>query len=368
MAAASAGELNMFRLAKSGCPVHRMRSIALPACWVLALFLGLPGFCPDARGQTLKPYEFSLVRMGTLFRFELYTQDAGEASKAADAAFERVEELEESMSDYREDSELNRLARGGASGPRAVSPELFSVLAKSQEISRLSGGAFDITVGPVVQLWREAKRTGKLPSPLELARAKAAVDYRNIELRPEDRTVFLKRSDMKLDLGAIAKGYAADEALKVLKAHGIHSAMVVGGGEVALGAPPPGRAGWRVAIDSPDAEAGQPACSLVLHDINLSTSGDSKQYVEINGQRYSHVINPATGMGLQGASSTTVIAHDGATADALATALSVLPVADGIQLAESMEGVAAYMVRQAHGVWMHFSSRGFPAACSDSRK
>jgi thiamine biosynthesis lipoprotein len=321
----------------------------------------------SARALLLKRYEFSLPRMGTMFRIEFYTTDDATASKAADAAFARAEELEQIMSNYREDSELQRLARPGASAPMPISSDLYEVLAMSIRTSELSHGAFDVTVGPLVELWRKARTTHQMPSPSELSRAKALVDYRNIELDPARHTAFLKRPGMKLDLGAIGKGYAADQMLALLQSRGIHRAIVEAGGEVVVGAPPPGKAAWSVAIDTADTGPGHPPCRLFLHDAAVSTSGDSHQFVEVNGRRFSHVIDPATGMGLEGASSTTVIAPNSATADAMATALSIMPVADGIRVAESVPGVAALWVRQAGGQWERYASRGFPAACRGAR-
>ncbi len=317
----------------------------------------------SARGAQLKRYEYSLPRMGTIFRIELYAADDATASKAAEASFARAEELEQIMSDYREDSELMRLEREGARAPYPVSDDLYNVLAKSIRISDLSHGAFDVTVGPLVALWREVHTTGRFPDSSGLAKAKALVDYRNLELDPRRRTVFLKHAGMKLDLGAIGKGYAADQMLALLESRGLRRAMVVAGGEVAIGAPPPGGAGWKVAIDAADSEAGDAPCTLVLHDAAISTSGDSKQFVDINGKRYSHVINPFTGVALEGMASTTVLARDATTTDALGTALSILPVADGIRLAESLPGVAAYMVRQEGNGFRRYASRGFPKGC-----
>jgi thiamine biosynthesis lipoprotein len=302
--------------------------------------------------------------MGTIFRIELYSSDEATASKAAEASFARAEELEQIMSDYREDSELMRLTRQGVAAPFLASNDLYNVLTKSIQVSELSRGAFDVTVGPLVELWRRARKTGALPDLVELAKARTLVDYRNIELDAGSRTVLLKRAGMKLDLGAIGKGYAADQMLALLRSRGIRAAMVVAGGEVALGAPPPGKTGWRVAVDTPDTVTGNPACALLLHDIAISTSGDAHQYLEVNGRRFSHVINPATGFALEGQSSTTVIARDSTTADALGTALSVMPVADGIRLAESLDGVAALWVRQDGNRWKRYASRGFPSCSS----
>jgi thiamine biosynthesis lipoprotein len=151
--------------------------------------------------------------------------------------------------------------------------------------------------------------------------------------------------------------------LALLRSRGIRAAMVVAGGEVALGAPPPGKSGWRVAVATPDTGTGNPTCALLLHDIAISTSGDAHQYLELNGRRFSHVINPSTGFALEGLSSTTVIARDSTTADALGTALSVMPVADGIRLAESLDGVAVLSVRKDGNRWKRQASRRFPSSC-----
>ena len=194
------------------------------------------------------------------------------------------------------------------------------------------------------------------------------MDYRNIELDPARHTVFLKRAGMKLDLGAIGKGYAADQMLAVLQSQGINHAMVVAGGEVVVGEPPPGNSGWKVGIGTADADAGSPPCTLLLRAAAVSTSGDEHQFLELNGHRYSHVINPETGWALEGESSTTVMARDSTTADALATAFSLMPVADGIRVAESLPGVSALWVRRVGGEWKHYTSRGFPTSCGKLQK
>jgi thiamine biosynthesis lipoprotein len=293
----------------------------------------------------------------------MYSTDSAQASKAAEAAFARAEDLEQIMSDYRADSELMRLSREGATAPYPVSSDLYDVLAKSLWVSDLSHGLFDVSVGPLVDLWRGARKTGRLPDSVDITRAKGLVDYRNIELDPARHTVFLKRAGMLLDLGAIGKGYAADQMLAVLRSQGINHAMVVAGGEVVVGEPPPGQSGWKVGIDTADADAGGPPCTLLLQAAAVSTSGDEHQFFETNGHRYSHVINPATGWALEGESSTTVIARDSTTADSLGTAFSLMPVADGIRVAESLPGVAVLWVRRVGGEWKYYASRGFPAPC-----
>jgi thiamine biosynthesis lipoprotein len=170
---------------------------------------------------------------------------------------------------------------------------------------------------------------------------------------------------MKLDLGAIGKGYAADQMLAVLKSQGISHAMVVAGGEVVVSEPPPGDSGWKVAMDTADEGTGTPPCTVLLRAAAESTSGDEHQFLVVNGHRYSHVINPVTGWALEGQSSTTVVARDSTTADALCTAFSLMPVTDGIRAAEALPGVSAMWVRREGGAWKRYFSRGFPTKCRE---
>jgi len=253
-----------------GCIARR---IVLAGLALRISFLPVPSGAMAANAP-LKRFEYSLPRMGTMFHIDLYSASSAQASKAGEAAFARAEELEQVMSDYRADSELMRLVREGSTAPFPVSSDLYSVLAKSLWTSALSRGAFDVSIGPLVDLWRDARKAGRLPDAGEITQAKALVDYHNIELDPSRHTVFLKRPAMKLDLGAIGKGYAADQMLAVLQAHGIHHAMVVAGGEVVVGEPPPGNSGWNVRIDTADADAGGAPCTVLLHDAAVSTSGD----------------------------------------------------------------------------------------------
>ncbi len=339
----------------------RLRAVTLRLILAIALIAAPSGW--SRATPRLERFEYSLPRMGTIFRIEMYAPSKQQASLAAGAAFDRAEELEQIMSDYRPDSELERLDREGTGAPFPVSADLYDILAKSLWTSQLSGGVFDVSIGPLVQLWRAARKTNRLPNPAEIVKAQALVDYRNIELDPANHTVFLKRAGMQLDLGAIGKGYAADAMLAVLKSQGIDHAMVVAGGEVIVSEAPPGSSGWKVGVDTADAETGAPSCTLLLRSAAVSTSGDEHQFLELNGHRYSHVINPRTGWALEGESSTTVLARDSTSADALCTALSLMSVADGMRVVESLPGISALWVRQENGAWKHYASPGFPSGC-----
>lgn len=312
--------------------------------WAAAFLLGAAATYGLAREPTLTRFEFSQVHMGTLFRIVLYASDAATASRASDAAFDRVSKLDDIMSDFRSGSELRALCRAAGGPPVKVSEDLFRVLSASQELARRTDGAFDITIGPVVQLWRRARRRHELPDSRRLGRARGLVGYAILLLDPERQTAQLLKKGMLLDLGGIAKGYAADQALSVLKQHGIERALVAASGDIAVSAPPPGKAGWRVGIAPLEPTHKTSSRYLLLHDAAVSTSGDAEQHVEIGGRRYSHIVDPRTGIGLAGHCSVTVVAPNATASDSLATAISVFGPERGLKLAESIEGVAVVFV------------------------
>ncbi|HEY2909476.1 MAG TPA: FAD:protein FMN transferase [Gemmataceae bacterium] len=284
--------------------------------------------------------------MGTTFRIVMYAPDRDTAEKAAKAAFARVAELDGIMSDYKKDSELMRLCAHFAKeiGPAVpVSEDLFAVLAKAEEMSKASVGAFDITVGPVVQLWRHARRTQQLPDMDELATALTKVGYKNVQLDAKNRTVKLLKPGMQLDLGGIAKGYAADAALNLLaEKYGIKQALVAAAGDIACGDPPPEKTAWDVDIAA--FAKGQKPRRLHLANAAVSTSGDLEQFVVIGGVRYSHIVDPKTGLGITGRRSVTVIARRGVTADSLTKAVMLMPRDKALTLVERTPAAAAYIV------------------------
>ena len=277
--------------------------------------------------------------MGTLVRLVLFAADRSAASAAARAAFDRIADLDAALSDYRDSSEVSRLARAAGGPPVPVGPDLFAVLERAQEVARRSGGAFDVTVGPLVRLWRRTLRTGDWPDPARTAEALACVGSDKMHLDPAARTVRLDRAGMRIDLGGIAKGYAGDQALRVLRAREVSSALVAVGGDVVAGDAPPGEAGWVVAVEPEEPTRARER--LLLSRAAVSTSGDSQQWVERDGVRYSHILDPRTGIGLAGRRRATVVAPEGVTADSLATAACVLGTAEAVALVEATPGAAA---------------------------
>jgi len=298
--------------------------------------------------------------MGTKFRIIVYAPDKAEADKANKAAFERIAELDRIMSDYQPTSELMRLCAKAGGDPVPVSEELFLILNKAQEVSKLSDGAFDVTVGPVVKLWRRARRTRKMPDKEQLAKALELVGYDKVKLDFKKHTVQLAKEGMQLDLGGIAKGYAADEAIAVLKKHGLTRALVAAGGDIAVSGPPPDADGWKIEIEAADDADDKPRRTFLLHDAGVSTSGEKEQYVEMEGKRYSHIIDPKTGIGLIGQQSVTVIAPNGITSDSMTKVVMILGPEKGLAIIEKLEGASSLVVRKEEKGLDVFVSKRFP--------
>ena len=309
--------------------------------------------------QALQRFEYSHPAMGTLITITLYAPEATAAKAAAAAAFQRIDALEDIMSDYQADSELMRLCDQPFGTPVPVSKELFYVLQRAQQMSRLSDGAFDVTVGPYVRLWRFARKRKVLPTPAEIAAARAAVGWQKLRLDARTHTVTLLVPNMRLDLGSVGKGYAADQAMQVLKSRGIDRALVAASGDIAIGDPPPGQPGWRIGIAALDRATNQAPRTVILHNAGISTSGDTEQFIEINGVRYSHIVNPATGLGLTNRIQATIIGPDATTTDTMDTTVSLLGVKRGLALADALPHTAALVVTKDDGQIRAFVSRRF---------
>ncbi len=318
----------------------------------------------SARGDTepaWQRHEFREPHMGVPFRIVVHATDAERARTAARAAFDRVAELNRIFSDYDRDSEIGRLTHEAPWGvPAAVSPELWQVLERSQRLARETGGAFDVTIGPVVQLWRHARMRRELPPDRLLQPARERVGWDKIRLDPRNRTVTLLVPDMRLDFGGIAKGYAADEALRVLREHGLSRALVAAAGDLVVGDPPPDKPGWTVEIGAIDSPNAPPARTITLVNAAVATSGDVFQRLEIDGRRYSHIVDPRTGIGLTDHSLVTILAPDATTADSLATAVSVLGPGGGLELVRRTPGAEALVLRAPSDAIEVHATDGFP--------
>ena len=324
-----------------------MRRLIL--CSMLAAITIAAAGC--AQTPALHRFDYAQVIMGVRVNIAAYSEDEVKARDAARDAFAEMSRVDAALSDYRPDSEAMRLCDAAGTGPVPVSDLLAEVLRRSLEFSQASEGAFDVTSGPLVLLWRQARREGKLPDPSALAAARALVGWRlvSVHLAPgHPPTAALASPGMRLDFGGIGKGFAADRGMAVMRKSGVSCCLVAAAGDIAVGEPPPDRPGWRIemADASPvaapaDATSGaaQPALSgangapagvslprafIEVSRCGVSTSGDTEQHVDIDGVRYSHIVDPRTGLGVTRRVIVTTVAPDAASADAAATALCVL--------------------------------------------
>lgn len=314
---------------------------------VWAFIGGTPISAPA--GDVPKRFEFSEVQMGMPVKLALYTDNEEAANRAAKAVYARFAELNKLLSDYDPESELSRLSRSSPHrDPVPVSEPLWFVLDRSQKLAAQTEGAFDVTVGPMVRLWRRARRNGELPSAERLADARAAVGSRWLRLDERSRGVQLLQAGMQLDLGGIAAGYTVDEGLKILQELGISSAMIDASGDIGVSNAPPGTNGWRIGIVPLEPNA-PPSLYLLLSNAAVTTSGDAYQFVEIGGKRYSHIVDPQTGYGLTDHMAVTMVARNCITADSVATAVSVLGPQAGLAYVEKRPELAAMIVHDDHG-------------------
>ena len=289
---------------------------------------------------SLERCQFTRICMGVQCRLTIYSANAAAAEESAKAAFARISEIDAAVSDYRIDSDVARLAASaGTPDFVPISSDTQVVLARSLELARNSGGAFDPTVGPLTKLWRQARQDQAMPDKETLREAAARVDFHGVQVKAGHAQ--LAHAGMSLDFGAIAKGYAAEEAVKVLRARGDSRCLVALSGDVFAGDAPPHSAGWRVAISSGQSRTDSPEAYVFLKNQGLSTSGDSEQFIELGGTRYSHVIDPRAGWAMTASRSVTVIGPQGWMHDGLSTALCVLDGPEAKELVEKYPNCAA---------------------------
>ncbi|MGL4941796.1 MAG: FAD:protein FMN transferase [Thermoguttaceae bacterium] len=290
---------------------------------------------------------FDAFEMGVPIRVTIATCECtgreDEVRSAAEYALAAFADVNATMSDYDTESEISRLVRSECGVWHEVSEPLAAVLIASKEYAAASGGAFDITVAPLVKLWRRARREGVLPTCEQLDKAKLCVGNDLWELDTDKRRVRWSRDGVRFDLGAIAKGYAIDLAFERLVARGFRSVLVDAGGDVRVGDAPTGEQGWRLGLPpfGPDEKPHRIVC---VKNVAIATSGDTERFVEIGGIRYSHIVDPVTGYGLVESPVVLVSAPTAMEADALASAVSVLGSSRGLALIETRPACAALVI------------------------
>ena len=317
--------------------VQSLDSIVVSTVHTFPMFRPLPTFFVvllfAVTLSAAERFEFEELHMGVPVRIILYAPTSELAEKAAKEAFASFQSLNDIMSDYDSESELSLLSE--SRGNIRISDDLFTVLKAAKHYSTLSDGAFDITVGPMVRLWRRSRRQQELPKEEYIEQAKQLVGNHLWELDEKNLSVRLLKADIKFDLGGIAKGYAIDKAFDIIQKHGITSQLVDAGGDFRVGSPPPGTRGWKIAKNDG---------IVLMKDTAMATSGGRFQFVEIDGVRYAHIVDPKTGLGMTGLQTVHVTAPTAMEADALATAVILLGKEKGKAMIDKLPKVAMEFV------------------------
>lgn len=299
--------------------------------------------------------------MGTFARVVAVAEDSSTAKKCIETALVKIQRVDERMSDYKDDSEISELNRDGAKRAVRVSESTYEVLQTSIEFSKLTGGAFDITVGPLVDLFHSAEKETVAPSKEQIAQAKLKVGYQKLKLDNQNRTVKFSVDGMRVDLGGIAKGYAIDKAVQIMQTCGAIGGMVDIGGDIrCFGAPAKGKEYWLIGLQDPNVpsesnsdivipaqagiSAGEPLLLLKLTDAAVATSGGYRRFALIDGKKYSHIIDTKTGYSSDELASVTIISKNATGADALATAVSVMGAEKGLALIEELPQTEAILI------------------------
>jgi len=305
-----------------------------------------------------RKFHFTQQMMGSPFNLVLVSDDSAKAASLAMECFSLVDSLNRIFSDYDSSSELSLLNAQAGKVARPVSSRLWKIILQSKEAHRQSSHAFDITVGPLSRLWRKARKEKKFPDSIHIAQARESVGFEHLQMNPSDSSVLLEKTGMLLDLGGIAKGYTAQEVIRLLQTRGISQALLDAGGDMAMSQAPQGTSGWTIAINIPENTDKLLPRRLLLQNKAVATSGDVYQYMEHEGKKYSHIVDPRSGYGIASQRNVTVIADDGALADWLATACSILSITEAKRLAIKMKA-EVLITELKHNRIMYHATPGF---------
>jgi len=313
-----------------------------------------PPFSPPLQGggrggkesiSDIKLIKQTRMIMGTFAEVSIYSHDEKTAGKAIEEALNEMERMDRIMSNYKNDSELSKVNKKAAKSPVPCNAELLDVIEQSQYYSELSGGAFDITVSPIVALWGFFREKGHVPPDKEIEKVLPAVSYKNIVINKSNdqkkpAAIYFKNTQTQIDLGAIGKGYAVDKALEIIKRFGINNGCINLGGNIYVLGTPPGKKAWKIGVQNPR-NANEILGYLELKNEATATSGDYERFFEFNGKRYSHIINPQTGRPVSGTIATTIVAPTGTEVDALSTSVFVLGHEKGMELIKKIPNADA---------------------------
>lgn len=291
-------------------------------------------FCQSNGFTQLQRFHFVQEKMGSPFHLIFYCADSSRANQLGEASFQLIDSLNHIFSDYDSTSELSNINRTASLHPVIVSPLMQEVLCESQHAFQKSKGAFDIGLGNLTQLWRKARKQLQIPDTLSIKHALDQSGWKHIRYNCKEGTIFFTEPHLSLDLGGIAKGYIAQQVINRLQQGGITHALADAGGDIVAIGSPPNKNGWQIAINRPEEKEAVLEKNIAILNKAIATSGDSFQFLENNGIRYSHIIDPKKGTGITHQKNVTVIANNGALADWLATACSILDNKSALRLAK----------------------------------
>ena len=286
------------------------------------------------QAQTRK-FSYSEMKMGSAFNLIIVSADSNKANHLARKSYELVDSLNHIFSNYDSSSELSKINASAGLLPYKMSTAMLDLVQKSQYAYIQSKGAYDISIGPLSSLWRNARKAKLFPEASTVLATKKLVGLNQVKINKRLGTIFLPNANMQLDFGGIAKGYIAQWVINFLKANGIQQALVDAGGDIVMSGPPLNQQGWLIGVNLPETTDQLLNKKLQLSNCSVATSGDVFQFIEYKGVKYSHIINPLTGYGVTNLRNVTIVAKTGATADWLATACSILPIQEAKQLAIS---------------------------------
>jgi len=307
----------------------------------ILLFFSFTLILSPSSSESSNLFKYHQVAMGTVIEISLIGDDEGAANKAALQAFQEIKRIETLMSPWLASSDVTRISRSAGKEWVKASRETVEVIRKAQEISELSEGGFDITVGPLTELWRKAREKKIPPSAEEVKERLDLVNFKNIEVDQEGK-VFLKKKGMAIDLGGIAKGYGVDRAFDVLRSLGYKNLIVNAGGDLRVGGSKFDQP-WMIGIQDPRTSQ-KIMAKISVSDMAVATSGDYEKFFIYEGKRYHHIFNPRDGFPAKGYQSVTIVTKDCITADALATAVFVLGPEKGYSLCRKLDGVECLIV------------------------
>lgn len=326
------------------------RSGRRTAAWFLASAVTLTFGTAATRAETILDVR---SKMGSRFEITIVAEDETHARQALEAAWSEIDRLEAMISSWSDDSLTSEINRQAGQRAVVVTPELFGLLSRSLKVAELTQGAFDPTFAALAPLWDFKAASPKIPDAATIAAALEDVGFRYVEIDRQANTVFLTKPRVRIGFGAIGKGFAANSTVRLLRRLGIEAGVVSAGGDLfAFGHREDGEP-WRVGIADP-LHPDRPFATLLLSEQAVVTSGDYERFIDIDGRRYSHILDPRTGWPVEAVRSATVVCADTELADALATGISVLGVTEGLRLIDRLEGIEALMVDKEGR--LHFSS------------